>query len=101
MRKVIFKQYDVVPDKVISIEKMGYRIHDDNYLFEEDDQLVIEKITYEEKGDLIIDFDHEDYTSPIVIRIQNVYGIDLASESMKNFAKYLIELRDKQLAENS
>lgn len=96
MVEVIFKSPDGVFDIVYSRKKTAYKVNENNIIYLEEDGFVIDEITSEENGVFIVDTDAKSYKAPVCIDLHNVDGLDLLHDAVYNFAKYLIQLRDKE-----
>jgi hypothetical protein len=91
---VIFKWNDGVFDINYVRTYQAYRIDEENILYEENNGLVIREITSETEEGIIVQMDADDIKYPILVDFQNIYDIDFTNETVINFAKYLIQLRD-------
>jgi hypothetical protein len=91
---VIFKSNDGVFDINYAKTYPAYRIDEENILHEDDNGLVIDAITSETEEGIIVQMDEPERIIPIFIDFQNIYDIDYTHESVINFAKYLIQIRD-------
>jgi hypothetical protein len=97
---VIFKWPDGVFDIVYTEYETAYRINEKNILYVLDfNSLKIEQITSETEEAVIVERKEKDYENndplPIFIELENVNEVDLSNPAVLNFAKYLVELRDK------
>jgi hypothetical protein len=97
--KVLF----IFDDGGVSVNKTteladAYRISERDVLCEEDNFLVIRQVTSETEDVLILDFEKTqldpNYINPIFIELENIKGIDYTHDSVINFAKYFIQIRD-------
>jgi hypothetical protein len=93
---VIFKWPDGLFDINYAETYPAYRIDERNILYKEIDGFVIREITSETGEGIIVQMDSTESKSPIFIDLQNIYGIDFTNESVINFAKYLIQIRDER-----
>lgn len=87
--------YKVLEDDVKVTKLLScYRIDEKHVVYLEEDSIVIDSISEEINGEIIVDADLDYY--PIFIELENVEGFNVNDDPFVNFMKYLIKVRDGQ-----
>ncbi|MEC1759859.1 hypothetical protein [Schinkia azotoformans] len=87
--------YKVLEDEVKATKHLScYRVDERHVVYFEEDSFVIDTISEETNGEIIVDADLDYY--PIFIELENVDGFNINDEPFVNFLKYLIKVRDEQ-----